>query len=52
MPASFLSLLLSVPGLGGAWGSWGVNQSFSASDFASLRYLHVWGYIVLVPRMM
>lgn len=52
MPASFPSLLLSVPALNKARGSWGVNKSFLVSDFASLHNLHIWGYIVPVPKMM
>lgn len=47
MPASSSSLLLSVPDLGEAWGTWGANFD----DFASLHYLHIWGYILSVPKM-
>lgn len=52
MPASFPSLLLSVPGLDEAWGSWGANKSFLASGCASLYYFNIREYIVPVPRRM
>ena len=46
MPASFPSLLLPVPDLDEAWGSWGVNKSFLASDFLHLYTVSTYGDIL------